>query len=323
MIRKTLLPLLCCLLFFAASARSDELPADGIAAIVGDEIILLSDVHRRMDITVQEMQISPTRQTAPPPAEVEKAALNNLIDDALVAQQAKEMQVAVTNQEVESAIANMAAQNNMDLETFRAALESQGTTLEQYKISMRSDLLKYKVMNMRVRSRVNISEEKAREFYNSQVRDVRRSAEFEGAHILIRVPADARAIDVAKLREKSVALVQRIKGGASFEEMAMSESDDKVTAQWGGRLGKRMPGEIPKVLDSVFLDMEPGELTGPVKSPAGFHILKLISREDTGVKPFSEVKNIIIGQLTQKEMERQQELWLQELRKKTFIKVRI
>ena len=310
-----------CMVMGAAMARGDELPADGIAAIVGDDIILLSEVHARMDITAQQMQISPTAQEAPKPEAVAEQALSDIIDDRLVAQQAKEMQVTVTDQEVESAIANMAQQNNMDLETFRSALEAQGTSLEQYTKTMRSDLLKYKVMNMRVRARVNISEEKARDFYNTQVRDVRRSAKFEGAHILIRVPQDARAIDVARLREKAVEILKRIQGGASFEEVAMEESEDAVTAPLGGHLGERMPGDIPSVLDSVFLDMEPGEVTGPVKSPAGFHILKLVSREETGVKPFAEVKNLIISQLTQKEMERQQTLWLKELRKKTFIKI--
>ncbi|MBN2717533.1 MAG: peptidylprolyl isomerase [Deltaproteobacteria bacterium] len=323
MIRSTILIFLLGLTLSAGVANGKELPADGIAAIVGDEIILLSEVHARMEITVQQMQVSPTRQEPPAATEVEAQALSDIIDDRLVAQQAKEMQISITDQEVESAIANMAAQNNMDLETFRSALEAQGTNMAQYRISMRSDLLKFKVMNMRVRARVNVSEERAREFYNAQVRDVRRSAEFEGAHILIRVPQDSRAIDVARLREKALNLVKRINGGASFEEVAMGESEDAVTAPRGGHLGRRLPGDIPNALDSVFLDMEPGEVTGPVKSAAGFHILKLVSREDTGVKPFAEVKNLIIGQLTQKEMERQQGLWLRELRKKTFIKTLI
>jgi peptidyl-prolyl cis-trans isomerase SurA len=321
--QKISIPVLLIAGLISAAIRADELPADGIAAIVGDEIILLSEVHRRLEITAQQMQMSPGQQQGPPLKEVEKQALSDIIDERLVAIEAREMQIAVTDQEVDSAIQNMAAQNNMDLETFRSAVEAQGTSFAQYRVSMRGDLLKYKVMNVRVRGRVNISDEKAREFYNAQVRDVRRSAEFEGAHILVRVPADARAIDVARLRKKAVALLKRIRDGEDFEQVAREASDDKVTAPFGGHLGHRMPGEIPNALDSVFLDMEPGEISGPVKSAAGFHILKLVSREETGVKPFSEVKNLIVGQLTQKEMDRQQALWLQELRKKTFIKERI
>ncbi|MBN2342613.1 MAG: peptidylprolyl isomerase [Deltaproteobacteria bacterium] len=318
-----LLSIFCTLLFLCTPGHSDEIAADGIAATVGDEIILLSDVHARMEITMQQLAANPARTKPPAPKEVENRALQDLIDDILVKQQAKEMQIETTDQEVDAAITNMAQQNNMDKETFRQALEAQGTSMEQYKVTIRSDLLKFKVMNMRVRSRVNITDDKAREFYNTQVRDVRRSAEFEGAHILLRIPSAARAIEVAKLREKAVALTKRIKEGASFEELAMTESEDTVTAKFGGHLGKRMPGEIPNALDAVFLDMEPGEIVGPIKSSAGFHILKLVSREDIGVKPFSEVKHIIVGQLTQREMERQQELWLKELRKKTFINIRI
>lgn len=311
------------ILLLASFAHTDEKAADGIAATVGNEIILLSDVHKRMEITLQQMTANPAMTKAPSPKVVEARALNDIIDDLLVEQQAKEMQIETNEQEVNSAIANMAAQNNMDMETFRSALEAQGTSLEQYKVTMRSDLLKFKVMNMRIRSRVNITDAKARDFYNSQVRDVRRTAEFEGAHILLRIPKGARAIEVAKLREKAVALTTKIKKGASFQKIAIAQSEDAVTAKWGGRLGKRMPGQIPSALDSVFLDMEPGEITGPIKTSAGFHILKLLEREDLGVKPFSEVKTVIVGQLTQKEMERQQTLWLKELRKKTFINIRI
>jgi peptidyl-prolyl cis-trans isomerase SurA len=321
--QRILIPVFLITWLMSAAVRADELPADGIAAIVGDEIVLLSEVHRRMEITAQQMQMSPGQQEGPPLGEVEKQALSDIIDERLVSIEAREMQIEVTDQEIDAAIQNMAAQNNMDMETFRSAVEAQGTSFAQYRLSMRGDLLKYKVMNMRVRGRVNISEEKAREFYNVQVRDVRRSASFEGAHILIRVPRDARAIEVAKLRKKAVELLARINKGASFEEVAMEVSEDSVTAPYGGHLGHRMPGEIPNALDAVFLDMEPGEVSGPVKSAAGFHLLKLVSREETGVKPFAEVKNLIIGQLTQKEMDRQQTLWLQELRKKTFIKERI
>lgn len=323
--KQLFISILTTLLFVATGANSTELPADGIAAIVGDEIILLSDVHQQMEITAQQMQMTATRVSTPPtPKQIETQALENIIDDLLVKQQAREMQIETSNQEVESAIANMAAQNNMDLETFRNALEAQGTSLEQYKVNMRSDLLKYKVMNMRVRSRINISEDKARDFYNTQVRDVRRSASFEGAHILIRVPKDSRAIEVSKFREKAVSFLEQIKSGKkTFEQLAKKFSQDTITAKWGGHLGERMPGEIPSVLDNSFLDMEPGELSEPVRTAAGFHILKLVKREDVGVKPFSEVKAIIIGQLTQKEMERQQVIWLNELRKKTFINIRI
>jgi peptidyl-prolyl cis-trans isomerase SurA len=263
------------------------------------------------------------QKPAPPFKSARKMALEEIINDRLVELQAKEMELTVTSDEVDSAIENMALQNNMDIETFRTAIESQGGNMAEYKKGMRKDLLKYKVMNLRVRGRVNISEQRARDYYNNQVRDVRQSAWYQGAHILIPVPANAKAIDVARLRKKATTLLESIKNGKSFEDVAKESSADKATAQYGGHLGKRMPGDIPKILNQAFLNMEPGEIAGPIRTSAGFHILKLASRENTGVKPFAEVKQNIISQLTQKEMERQQKIWLKELRKKVFISIRL
>ncbi len=317
-----LLPIALLSIFLAPHATTARsVPADGIAAVVGEQIILLSEVHARMSILTQ--QATGMGAAAPPFHTAQKQALEELIDETLIAREAVSMQIEVTTGEVESAIENMAEQNSMDLESFKAALESQGMTLSLYRQNIRRELLTYKTMNLRVRSRVNINEERAREFYNNQVRDVRRGAWFYGAHILVRVPSDARAIDVAKLRERATALKTAIDGGKKFEDVAKESSDDAVTAPFGGHLGKRMPGDIPAILDRVFLDLEPGEITGPIKTPSGFHIVKLASREDVGVKPFDQVKDVIIGQLTQKEMDRQQKIWLKELRRRAFINIRI
>ena len=298
-----------------------DFKADGIAAVVGSDIILISEVDAKAKMLIEQM--SQMKQPEVSFKKIRKMALQSIINDKLVAQQAKDMELKVTDDEVESAINNMAAQNHMDKDAFKAAIESQGMTMAEYHKSMKKDLLKYKVMNLRVRGRVNISEQQARTYYNNQVKDVREGAWYQGAHILIRVPAGARAIEVANLRKKALNLMAKIKNGISFEEVAKNESEDSTTAPFGGHLGKRMPGDIPRILNQAFLNMEPGEISGPVRTSAGFHILKMASREDTGVKPFKEVQKNIIGQLTQKEMERQQKIWLNELRRKIFISIRI
>ncbi|MBN2802205.1 MAG: peptidylprolyl isomerase [Deltaproteobacteria bacterium] len=303
------------------SVKSKEMKADGIAAVVGSHIILVSEVDLR--VTELIAQLEQMKQPAMSFEKAQKTALNDIINEQLVYVQAKEMELSVSDDEVDSAIENMAVQNGMSSTDFEKAISSQGMDIGTYKKSIRKDLLKYKVMNLRVRGRVNISVDQARDFYNNQVRDVRQSAWFQGGHILLRIPKGARAIDVANLRKKAVDIIAEIKSGLSFENAAKEYSQDDATAPYGGHLGKRMPGDIPRILDSAFLNMERDEIAGPLRTSAGFHIIKLFDREDTGVKPFSEVQNIIISQLTQKEMERQQEIWLKELRRKIFISIRI
>jgi peptidyl-prolyl cis-trans isomerase SurA len=300
---------------------------DGIAAVVGDDIILLSEVYTRSQPAFVQISRAAAQQgggdISAQKAALIKQTLETMIDETLITQQAKEMNITVTSDEVDMAIENMARENNMDMATFEKALEAQGMQIDKYRKDMRRDILKYKVLNLRVRGRIKIGDKEARQFFNIQVRDVRKSGYFIGAHILIRVPAGAKPVEVAKLRARALDIKAKIESGQSFAELAKKYSEDEVTAPYGGSLGKRSPGDIPRVLDQIFLDMEQGEIAGPVRTNAGFHILKMVKREDLGVKPFAEVKSKILNQLMQEEMIRQQKIWLKELRQKVFIDVRL
>jgi peptidyl-prolyl cis-trans isomerase SurA len=300
---------------------------DEIAAVVGEEILLLSEVQEEAKGALAEIEKAAAQGGAlrqPPDShKIILETLERMIDDILISQQASAMKITVERDEVELAIESMARENGVDLETFRRALESRGVDMATYRTRMRRDLLKYKVLNLRVRGRVKVSDDEARQFYNNQVREVRATGTFEGAHILVAVPTDARAVEVARLRERAEEITRRLGAGESFADLARAESDDRATAARGGRLGVRRPGEIPKLLDRAFLDLEPGETNGPIRTPAGFHVIKLLDRQALGVQPFSEVKSRIVAQLMQAEMARQQQIWIKELRLRTFIDRRL
>jgi peptidyl-prolyl cis-trans isomerase SurA len=312
----------------ATSAIAGESRAvDRIAAVVAGDIILFSEVLERAEPALAELEKAANQggmlMIEGRAEQILRDTLGGMIDELLVQQQAREMKIKVTNEEVDLAIANMARENRVDLETFEKALAARGKDMLTYRSEMRSDLLKYKVLNLRVRGRVKISDDEARQYYNDQVREVRATGTFTGAHILIRVPAGARAAEVAHLRKRAEELRKRVDNGEDFARIAEQESEDQATAEHGGSLGERRTGEIPATLDRAFLDLEPGEVSGPVRTAAGFHVVKLIGREALGVQGFAEVKNRIVAQLMQEEMVRQQQIWLKELRLRTFIDVRI
>ncbi len=312
----------------ATGALAGARVIDQIAAVVGTEIILLSEVHARATPAFDELEKAASQGGAMMMVErrkqqIVKESLQAIIDETLVRQQARDMKITVTTEEVEMAINNMAKENGIDLDTFERALKARGKDMVTYRSEMRRNLLGLKVLNLRVRGRVKISEDEARQYYNNQVRDVRATGTFEGAHILIRVSSRARAVEVAKSRKKAEELRSRLDEGEDFKGIAKEMSQDETTAPNGGSLGVRNPGEIPPVLDRVFLDLEPGEIAGPIRTSAGFHILRLNKRENLGVQPFAEVRHRIVNQLSQEEMVRQQKIWLKELRLRTFIDVRL
>lgn len=320
--RCLLAAVLACALPATAQDAASDVRIDGIAAIVGDHIILLSEVHVHARPMILEAEAQGGTKTSPAQRRILlEAALNEMIDDRLIAEQAAEMQVVVTTEEVEAALQTMASEHGLEMSAFERALEAQGTTIMEYRANMRRELLKYKVINLRVRGRVKVGEAEARDYYNRLVRDARSGGYFVGAHILVRVPKDARNADIARLRKEAVALKSQLAEGADFAVLAQQHSEDAVTAPRGGALGKHLPGRLPRTLDAAFQDLETGEIAGPIRTNAGFHIVKMLEREDLGVQPFADVSQRILSQLMQEEMMRQQKIWFQELRAKTFIDI--
>ncbi len=311
--------------FLATAEEAQEL--DKIAAVVGDNIILLSEIMEQAAPALVELakasqggagMLADRRRE-----KIIKDTLEQMIDDALVEHEAREMKLSVSGDELERAIANMARENGVDVETFREAIQAQGLDIMVYRNKLRRQILKYKVLNLRVRTRVKISDAEARQYYNGQVRDVRATGSFEGAHILIRIDAHARAADAAKARKRAEEILARIEAGEAFDAVAKETSEDEATAPFGGSLGTRRSNEIPSVISRAFLDLEAGETAGPIRTAAGFHIVRLNKREALGVQSFAEVKDRIIAQLAQEEMARQEKIWLKELRLRTFIDVRL
>ncbi len=310
------------------NVRADNvIMLDKIAAVVGSEIILLSEVREQAGPALKEIakasQGGSNLLTSGRKSKAINDTLQQMIDDSLVRREAREMKLNVTSDEIDRAVANMARENGVDAETFANAIKAQGMEILVYRNKLRKQILRYKVLNLRVRTRVKISEAEARRYYNDQVREVRATGSFEGAHILIRVEENARAADAGRARKRGEAILKRIEGGEEFAAVAREVSEDEATAKTGGSLGTQRTGEIPAVLDRAFLDLEVGEIAGPLRTGAGYHIIRLNQREALGVQLFSEVKDRIVAQLAQDEMLRQEKIWIKELRLRTFIDVRL
>jgi len=307
-------------------AGTDQV-VDRIAAVVGSEIILLSEVLGQAGPAIQELakssQGGPDLMSARRKNQIIEETLSQIINEKLVGVEARSMKLTVTSDEIDRAIANMARENGVDVKTLLEAVKAQGLDPLTYRNKLRNQILRFKVLNLRIRGRVKISDAEARQFYNDQVRDVRATVPFEGAHILIRLKENARAAEAALAWKRAEAILARIKAGEEFATLARKESEDAATAQQGGSLGLQDAGTIPSILNNAFLDMEVGELNGPIRTTAGFHIIRLNNRESIGIQPFSEVKDRITAQLAQKEMVRQEKIWLKELKLKTFVDIRL
>jgi peptidyl-prolyl cis-trans isomerase SurA len=284
--------------------------------VVNDEAILLSDLRRRAAPYLQqvladaESQIERTKRIK----QLYSQILGSLVDEQLVQQIARKMHISVSTNEVAAAIDNVMRQNNLSEDQFWQAVRSQGFTEKQYKADVRKQLLRLKVINQRVRARVNITEDTVRETYEDRVRTARRSQRFRAAHVFRPLPSSASATEVAEAMRQA----RELRGKLTADNF------DEHTADGGGDLGWLDQGDLPDVLEEALLGLDAGQVSQPVRGPAGIHIFLLRERQagDATIPSYEDARAQIQRELMDKAMQRQEELFITGLRRDAIIDIR-
>jgi peptidyl-prolyl cis-trans isomerase SurA len=292
-----------------------------VAAVVNDEIILETEVE----------QMAATQYRGPDPEtaegkkqwdEIKRKALDAMIDSKLVQQQASELKLSVTTEEVDRAVEQVKTQNKLDDATFKAALEQQGFTLEGYRKTLKKQILELKVVNTAVRSRVTVSDDEVKTYYHQNEKLVAGDRQSHLRQILIAVPDKASDADAATKKRVATKVVELARSGTSFSELAKQYSDDDGTKSAGGDLGWVGKGVLVDALDDAMQAMEPNDVRGPIRTDRGWVILQMVERKSGDIKPFEEIKEQLRKQLYDQQVEKAQQSWLRELRKKAHVDVR-
>jgi parvulin-like peptidyl-prolyl isomerase len=302
----------------AARARVVE----KIAAVVGDSVILASEVEERAAPLLSEISRLPDPdKRAARSGALRREVLERLIDDELILQQATELKLTITSEQVDSSIEEIKRQNNLDDDQLRQALKGQGMTMAAYRADIKRQLLRFRVLNIAVGSRVTISDEDVKMYYDRHLKSG-EDVQVRASHIFVAIPEGADTTVVAEKQAQAQKLLDRARGGEDFAKLARQFSDDPATRSEGGDLGYFGKDMLPKAIEEMVFAMQPGDIRGPVRADRGFHVIKLIDRKTKDAKPLEEVKDDIRMQLRQKEMERQTKTYLAELRKKTLVDIR-
>lgn len=293
-----------------------------VAAVVGDSIVLASEVEEKAAPLMHDLnRITDPEKRATRASALRREVLDRLIDDELILQQAADLKLSISSEQVDASIEEIKKQNNINDEQLREALRGQGMTMATYRADLRRQLLRFRVINIAVGSRVNISDEEVKAYYERHVKE-EGSAEVRASHIFLAIPAGSTAAEVAEKQAQAEKLLQRARGGEDFAKLAKEASDDSATRAEGGDLGYFGKDMLPKPIEELVFAMKPGEIKGPVRADRGFHVIKLVDRKMKAAKPFDDVKDEIRMQLRQKDMERQTKNYLTELRKKTLVDIR-
>lgn len=285
-----------------------------VAAVVNDRAILLSELRRRAAPFLERAlsDANGERERVARVQQIYKQLLQQLIDEELVEQAARKMHVSVSETEVDQAIDNVRRQNELTEEAFWEAVRGQGFTEKQYRQDVRKQLLRLKVLNQRVRSRVNITELTVREAYEDRVREARRAQKFHAAHVFTPLPEGASATEVAQAMAQATKLRR---------QLTPENFDAHATQSRGGDLGWLDQGDLPEVLEETLLGLSEGEISEPVRGPSGIHIFIVRERQSgaNAVPPFEQVRAQIQGELLDRAMARQEQLFIKGLRRDAVI----
>jgi len=316
------------LLFLCATFSYGE-HVDRIVAVVNDDVITLTEIEKA------GFQYFENIKAQAPPREVERAleqgreqVLSSLVDDTIVRQKALELGMSVEEADIDSAVAEMLGQNNATLEEFKSDLAKSNMTEQDYRNSIRDQILQARLINSQVKSRIVILEENMEEYYHKEYSQEKG----ESGYYILQVGFNWKNPGKLKLTgfdskeevlRKAEEIRARVLAGENFAELAKSYSDFPSAAE-GGDIGLIKKDEMAAYMKDIILPLQPGEISQIIETDTTFQFFKLLSVTDGDVVikvPFESVKDEIRDILYNREMEEQYNAFVESLREKAYVKI--
>ena len=250
----------------------DGVLLDRIAAVVNEGIILQSQIESKIRLVVD--QLREQRTQLPPRDVIEQQVLEQLIVQEVQLQRAQRLGIRVPDQMLNQTLQQVAQRNGISLSQLPNALSSQGIDYSQYREDMRNDMILDALMQRDVIARISVSEREIERFLQRQESSLGDQIDYDISHILIALGQVPSPEEVEAAEQKAEEIHQQLVAGAEFAESAVAYSDGQ-NALDGGRLGWRRGAQLPPVFFDVVRDMQPGDISPPIRSPSGVHLLKL------------------------------------------------
>lgn len=255
---------------------AQDVVLDQIRAVVNEGVILDSDIAFATEFYKQQAQSN--RQALPPDEVLGERVLEQLIDQEIRRQHAKEIGVAVDPGTVNRAVEQIARNNNMDTLQFRQTIQQQGFNYNQFRQNIEQELLLQRLIERDVQARIRVSSQEIDDYVESARNDVADQRRYRIQHILVAVPPSASAQDNDAATVRAQAILERLRGGDDFSAIAAAESDGARALQ-GGDLGWRNLQEVPAFLAAALVTMDPGDISEPLRSANGLHVIQLSDRQ--------------------------------------------
>jgi peptidyl-prolyl cis-trans isomerase SurA len=263
-----------------ASAASEPIEVDSIIAVVNNEVITRHELSSRLEAALGQLRRQGT--PLPPQAQLERQMLERLIMERVQLQYASETGLRPDDTQLEQAIGRIAANNKMDMSQFRQALAADGIEFAKFREEIRNEMTLARLREREVDSRLIISDGEIDNYLANQAASG-GNEEYQVAHILLRAPESASPEQLQRLRQRGEEALQRAQRGENFAELSATFSDAPDALQ-GGSLGWRSRDRLPALYAEALGSLQPGQVSGLLRSAAGFHIVKLLDKRGGDVQ---------------------------------------
>jgi peptidyl-prolyl cis-trans isomerase SurA len=308
----------------SAGAQAKSALVDEIVARVNNEIITLSDYQKSyaglQQEAAQDCQNCSPLQIQASLAEHQKNLLRDMIDQQLLIERAKDMNLSVETDLVKR-LDEVRKQNNLSsLEDLEKAVESQGIVWEDYKTQMRNSMLTQEVIRREVGGRMNIGSDEVKKYYDAHKQDFNRPEQVSLAELFLSTEGKSPE-EIAAVRTKAEDLHNRLVKGEDFDALVKRYSEGS-TAQQNGDLGEFERGQLSKQLEDAVFTMEKNQFTDVIQTKTGFEILKVLDHFQAGLQPLDKVEGEITNILYRQKMDPAMRTYLAQLREESYVLVK-
>lgn len=298
LIFKRIFALFALLAAIGTIAAADELSSTGvlldrIAAVVNNGVVLQGDVDRQSQVVTD--RLNRAGQQLPPRDILRQQVLERLILQELQMQRAANLELQISDEMLNQALAEVADRNQISFADLPAALAAQGVDYAQYREEVRREMTLTMLKQRDVLTRVYISPREIEQCMSDRRESPGQDDAYNLAHILIAIPTSAGTDELAERSSRAQGVYERARQGEDFAQLAITYSDSG-TALEGGALGWRQAGQLPSFVAEVIPQMAVGDVTEPIRTPSGLHIFKLLERRgdsDSAIVEQVHVRHIL------------------------------
>ena len=311
--------------FCAFTAAAAEELIDRIVAVVNNDVISLSDLNRAIGpMLAAYSQQKGQALSDEERGELVKKAIDQLVEKKLIEQKAKEFNIKVTDKDIDRSVEEVLQRNNLTLEQLKEVLKKDGSSLEDYRKMLQSEILMSKVVAREVRSKVTITEKDIQDYYGQGVKSQSQDKPGERVRIqqiFIAITPETTAKQAEKLTRQLEDIRAKIVAGEDFGQLAVKYSQD-ASAKEGGDMGYFGRGELLPLVENAAFNMQAGEVSSVIRTPVGIHIIKVVEKQGSSEETAKSYnRQEVEDTLYRQQVDALYQKWIDDLKNKAYVKI--